>query len=178
MKRSIIGWLMFASLLLCLGTTSAWIRSHFTQDVWVKTTAAGRHYELATLPGQFRLTIGDGWINPAPWRWYHGTLPNRLIVLGHRPIYEWYWYGIAVHGTSGTTYDYSTTSWFRGTYKTYAVPFFWPIALTLLLPACVAVRSRRFLIRQQFRRVRGLCPSCGYDLRATPQRCPECGYAP
>ena len=45
----------------------------------------------------------------------------------------------------------------------------------LVLPACwMGVEVRRHNVRRG-RAERGLCVRCGYDLRGTPERCPECG---
>jgi hypothetical protein len=48
-----------------------------------------------------------------------------------------------------------------------------PTGLAAVLPAVWLVRR----LRARRARRQGLCPACGYDLRATPDRCPECGRA-
>jgi len=49
---------------------------------------------------------------------------------------------------------------------------YWPLIVTTAACAWLAGRSSR-LRRRRARS--GLCEGCGYDIRATPQRCPECG---
>jgi hypothetical protein len=56
------------------------------------------------------------------------------------------------------------------------IPYWKPVLLGLILPfyrfPWQSINCRAKRIR------RGLCVNCGYDLRATPNRCPECGTAP
>ena len=62
---------------------------------------------------------------------------------------------------------------FSRRYTAYAVPYWAPLAVAIV-PAVLAVT--RF-VRRWSRARRGRCPGCGYDLRMTADRCPECGEA-
>lgn len=69
------------------------------------------------------------------------------------------------------TFDSNTAS----KIQTYEVRS-WSVVVALAIPSAIQIASASRLAIQRRRRKRnGHCLKCGYDLRATPGRCPECG---
>jgi hypothetical protein len=62
-----------------------------------------------------------------------------------------------------------------GTYTQLTIAPGWPVLISLILCSLwvmLVIRQRRLA------RDGNHCQNCGYDLRATPDRCPECGMIP
>ncbi|MCH8052571.1 MAG: hypothetical protein IH895_00775 [Planctomycetes bacterium] len=87
------------------------------------------------------------------------------------------WIGLHSSGFTGfhtswtPSYSYNKNSRFG--YWRVAIPFWIPTSLfsIILLPPLVQSYRRRE------RKKLGLCVNCGYDLRGSKDRCPECGSA-
>ena len=81
--------------------------------------------------------------------------------------------GVIVRPPSGYALGPRGYIWNRGAGNTLCVA-----APSWIPPIPLAALGVMFWFRHRVRRRRasaGLCATCGYDLRATPDRCPECG---
>jgi hypothetical protein len=171
------------SLLLCVATLSAWARSYFrvarvsynendagTYRLWYAASVFGRiEYYAGSTPG-FR----PGEIIVAVSGWSCSARPVRHVIKSDRPSYFLKPDGQFASGFFLGFGFAKAVMKAGGTQRALWLPHWSLVLLFAILPA---LRLRAAIRSRELRRV-GLCPKCGYDLRATPDRCPECGAAP
>jgi hypothetical protein len=172
-----------SSLVLFLLTVVLWVRSHRTMDrIWINVRP-DRQPELSY--GLACIQSGKGgcgfWYNRITFADYPDPGRNaRAVYAGAQygasdPQYPNEWSGVrpgAFHFVRTGQRPGQLPCFVGGVAA--SVPY-WFVGLATFPGALLC--GRRVLRR--FRRGRdakaGLCPACGYDLRATPERCPECG---
>ncbi len=155
-RRRTFTALSVLSLLLCVATLALWVRSYFRADHVSYTDPAGPGQErwfAASARGRFIAARDEYIVNPPGWRW--ASAPDRVITI-EDPVG-------ALAGI-GISFD------LHGVTCPHALPAF---TFATLSSPWVCTRVRHATKRRRGRT--GHCPHCGYDLRATPQRCPECG---
>jgi hypothetical protein len=159
--RRLLTLLSAASLVLCVATCVLWVRSYRKSDAVVLVGPSG-HHGVQWVSGLLLLGSDDAGGTRRELRvdsWDAGGADarfgsGRLARLGFASE------RVASPGVS---------AWRCST------PL-WSVAAVLsALAARAAIASAA--TRRRARRT-GLCPACGYDLRASPERCPECGTAP
>jgi hypothetical protein len=167
------------SLALCLATVVLWARSYAHHDLAVNGVETGQAQysalELDSALGVLGIqTAGYSEFDEtirrygSRGRWWLHTVPIAAldrVSLTHRMV------GFTGWHTQTIGYGYEGGG--GAEQHRLFVPHWAIAALLLVLPA------RRGLgwLRSSRRHRRGLCQSCGYDLRASPDRCPECGAA-
>jgi len=179
MKRA-IRWtsntLVAMSLLLCGATAALWARSYWYGDI---TT----HGYSATRPGGWCV---DSWCGHLMW--VHNNLRDENEWLNTRALtgpqrdnrgFNRTWLNRLGFVYLTEAYPPMPDDHFLGytpppiiRYQYIRVPHWF---VMLLLGIAPAARLRAAVPRS---RRDGLCAFCGYDLRATPDRCPECGGVP
>ena len=154
MKRGLYNVLAIASLLLCAASIVLWVRSYNPNpSIGSRDSLSFTHHDPLY------------WIISDPGKWVFCRQNGRNWDA--HELHGFQFLGIDFGGSYG---DDGSMLW------NFAVPFWMIATLTLIIPALRGETWRRDRRRRR-RQSRGLCPSCGYDLRASPQRCPECGTA-
>ena len=170
MRRRLPNLLTLLSLLLCLAAVAGAIRSRGTEDSI--TNAAFTQGPLGEMTcREWNVTsVGGALIlRRQTYLWLGPT--------GFKPGSTWEWESTATTARLGRLFSYEFWPDNMGAPDHFqargiAFPYWLPAGRFAVLPGA---RLCRWL-RPKY--PAGHCRRCGYDLRATPGRCPECGTMP
>jgi hypothetical protein len=182
MIRRLFTLLSALSLLLCVATAAAWAWSTRVGTLWgwqcrvvEQGTVYDEQYAVFACRGSVGVAGHQYWVEPSPaalteWLGPRTGLFAEAITAADWPPGRsdstWGRQGFVDHrvGVPGTVF------W----QVVVGAPWWGIVAVSAVAPAAALARARRTRRRNPL----GLCPACGYDLRATPGRCPECGSVP
>jgi hypothetical protein len=166
------------SLLMCVAVCVLWVRGYGLADQLVWQRADGALWGHSA-PGRIVLGRWQAGRSDVPLRGDQvglkytrdgvGFAGNYLLFLNGEP------------GDTDISWERDGFAWYEkretsGQINAQWVAPFWFIALAAAaLPLSWTATQWRSRIQERRRKNIGLCPACGYDLRASPDRCPECG---
>jgi hypothetical protein len=194
-KRRLFNLAVATSLVLCAATVVLWTRSFYSYEHLSRAKAhRDGGYLLRSHRGRMYFERRSIWEGVEPLYWYRGPSRSDPVFSNSfriSPPHESVALGFGYYKGSDYTWSFrknpypqevyqfpplSDQRWSKDDYAGIHIPYSVIVLLTALPPMMWA---RRYVNRRRDSRIgRGLCPTCGYDLRATPERCPECGTVP
>ena len=201
MTRRLLNLLTALSLILSLAVAALWVRAAGAGDQFIFTTG-GRFWWVVSARSGFRVTTVGSWPARERLRWMPRVMKKTndhipTVAVAEPPPWT-AWRRLGVRGRHGMVTTWIDAGGRPATLSTYLaadlyggagrrsplmpcaevyVPYWVALGVCSALPLSHAATKLAAARRRRRLRARVRCPDCGYDLRATPGRCPECGGA-
>ena len=178
MRRFVRRALVLISFVLLLATLALWVRSHFRGDSFDRwRRGAGGPGTYHDTMGVFttRGAIGFGYLRlhlpttqdwPARSSWRYTKGPPGRVPWPHKLWFVGFGYW---------NMTFPPTATHNGVNPVGVTVPFWFLSMLLAIAPFIWARRTWRQRRTRNRLAAGLCPACGYDMRASGERCPECG---
>jgi hypothetical protein len=184
MSRLFRSIFVVASVLLCLAVSASWVRSYWVSDVLIWGDGNGSDGDRSKPEDRYTKSIVisrggvmcqaryevwgimSGWLFGGPFHSLEHVPPTSYPF--YRPAYASSPPNINRYAGMGfeiVTPAPSQQFGYAEDTKSVTTPLYAQVLLTAILPG-LSLRSWRR---------RRLCVSCGYDMRASEGKCPECG---